>query len=189
MSTSTGIPNWRAFGEIGLMFANAVATRFANSRIEVVIAEEHDREHSELQSMLDRIWDIKQQYGISAIYCDGANPVVWQPLKKMFNELSSNNHVTERLAFCKKNGLDPASYMRVIPTLFGGGEGKKMLQHTKSLVEDPKGLIAIDKRFEKLLTALRTAVAEEYKLQKDQTSYDDVLDAFMLSLQYYKRSR
>ena len=35
----------------------------------------------------------------------------------------------------------------------------------------------------------RTAVANEYKLDKEQTSYNDILDAFRLSLQFYKRSK
>jgi hypothetical protein len=50
-------------------------------------------------------------------------------------------------------------------------------------------LIAIDKRFDKLLTGLRTAVANEYKLDKEVTSYDDIVDAFRLSLVFYKRSK
>jgi hypothetical protein len=41
--------------------------------------------------------------------------------------------------------------------------------------EDGSSLIAIHKgRFEKLITALRTAVTNEYKLQKEETSYDDL---------------
>jgi hypothetical protein len=46
--------------------------------------------------------------------------------------------------------------MKVIPIPFST-QGAKMLQHTKSLLEDQDNLIAIDKRFGKLLTALRTA--------------------------------
>jgi hypothetical protein len=52
-----------------------------------------------------------------------------------------------------------------------------------------KGLIAIDKSFDKLLTALRTAVANEYKLDKEATVFDDILDAFRLSLTFYKRTK
>jgi hypothetical protein len=67
------------------------------------------------------------------------------------------------------------------------------LQHTKWLLEetedDGSSLIAIHPTFEKLLTSLRTAIANEYKLDKEQTSYDDILDAFRLSLQFYKRSK
>jgi hypothetical protein len=44
----------------------------------------------------------------------------------------------------------------------------------------PKGLIN-----EKLITSLRTAQANEYSLDKDNTSYDDLLDALRLSLKGY----
>jgi len=77
--------------------------------------------------------------------------------------------------------------MIVIPVPFSTN-GAKMLQHTKSLLEDKDNLIVIDKRFDKLLTSLRTAIAVESKLDKEQTSYHDILDAFRLSLQLYQRS-
>jgi hypothetical protein len=77
--------------------------------------------------------------------------------------------------------------MKVIPVPFSIN-GAKMLQHTKSLLEDPDNLIVIGKQFDKLLTALRTAVANEYKLNKEETSYQDILDAFRLSLQLYQRN-
>jgi hypothetical protein len=72
--------------------------------------------------------------------------------------------------------------------------GAKMLQHIKWLLEEKEDdgscLIAIDReRFHKLVTALSTAVANEYKLDKKQTSYNDLLDAFRLSLQFYKWSK
>jgi hypothetical protein len=63
-----------------------------------------------------------------------------------------------------------------------------MLQHTKSLLEDQDNLIAIDKRFDKLLTALMTTVANEYKLDKEQTSFHGILDVLRLSLQLYQWS-
>jgi hypothetical protein len=55
--------------------------------------------------------------------------------------------------------------------------------------EDGSSLIAIDKRFDKLLTGLRTAVANEYKLDKTATSFNDLVDAFRLSLTFYKRTK
>lgn len=82
--------------------------------------------------------------------------------------------------------------MVVVPVPFSV-EGAHMLQHAKWLMEetdeDSGSLIAIDKRFDKLITALRTAVANEYKLDKEVTSYNDLLDAFRLALQFYKRSK
>ena len=61
--------------------------------------------------------------------------------------------------------------------------------HAKWLMEetetDGTSLIAIHKdRFHKLITSLRTAVVNEYKLDKEQTSFNDILDAFRLSLQF-----
>jgi hypothetical protein len=68
-----------------------------------------------------------------------------------------------------------------------------MLQHTKWLLEekdeDGSSLVAIHPSFDKLLTSLHTAVANEYKLDKTETSFNDVLDAFRLSLQFYKRTK
>lgn len=82
--------------------------------------------------------------------------------------------------------------MFIVPVPFSV-EGAHMLQHIEWLLEekdeDGSSLVAIHSRLDKLLTALRTAVANEYKLDKEQTSYNDILDAFTLSLQFYKRSK
>jgi hypothetical protein len=43
--------------------------------------------------------------------------------------------------------------------------------------------------FDKLLTGPRTAVANEYKLDKEAISFDDLVDAFRLALTFYKRSK
>ena len=45
-----------------------------------------------------------------------------------------------------------------------------------------KGYLAIEEKHDKLLTSLRTAYAEELNLKKEQTSYDDLLDALRLAL-------
>jgi hypothetical protein len=184
------IPNCKVSVGIDPSFGSSkfgiVATRFVNERIEVVIAEEHDR--PDFNAMIDRVWEIKKQIGISAIYVDAANPEIWQSLKKELNESYSESYVSEKLAYCKKNNLDPNTYMIVIPVPFST-QGAAMLQHVKSLVEDKDNLVAIDKRYDKLLTSLRTAVANEYKLDKEQTSYHDLLDAFRLSLQFYRRNK
>ena len=82
--------------------------------------------------------------------------------------------------------------MFVIPTAFSIKHAE-MLQHAKWLMEetdeDGSSLIAIHPSFDKLLTALRTAVATEFRLDKEQTAFDDILDAFRLSLQFYKRAK
>ena len=166
-----------------------VATRYANGRIEVIEAEEFGR--PDFNDMIDRVWQIKQHHKVDdnnlTIWVDAANPEIWQGLKRMIGEPYSEKYVSEKLAYYKKNDMNPALYMKVIPTPFNT-QGAKMLQHTKLLLEDKDNLVAIDKRFDKLLTSLRTAVATEYKLSKEETSYHDILDSFRLSLQLYQRS-
>jgi hypothetical protein len=49
-------------------------------------------------------------------------------------------------------------------------------------VEDPRNLVAIHPSFDKLLTALRSAVANEYKLDKEATSFNDILLSFIPSV-------
>jgi hypothetical protein len=40
-------------------------------------------------------------------------------------------------------------------------------------------------RFDKLITALRTAVDNDGTLDKEATSYNDIFDAFRLALKFY----
>jgi hypothetical protein len=162
-----------------------VVTRFVNGRIEVLEAEEYDR--PEFQQMIDRVWEIKKKYGtLSTLYCDAANPVVWQSLKKMMGENSNDSYVFSRLAFYDKQGSSPSSEMRIIPVPFSINHAK-MLQHLKLLIDE--GFIAIHPRFEKLITSLRTAVATEYKLDKSgkTTQHRDIFDAFRLAVQLYDK--
>ena len=55
---------------------------------------------------------------------------------------------------------------------------------SKELLEYQSGHISIHPRFNKLITALRTAIADEWSLDKKATSHDDLLVAFSMSLQY-----
>jgi hypothetical protein len=48
-----------------------------------------------------------------------------------------------------------------------------------------KEYLAIPERNDKLITSLRTAWANELSLDKQQTSYDDLLDALRLALLAY----
>jgi hypothetical protein len=62
-----------------------------------------------------------------------------------------------------------------------------MVIHTKELLEFETPILAINPKFDKLTTSLRTAMGDDLgKPNKDTTSYDNVLDAFRLSLQMFK---
>ena len=56
-----------------------------------------------------------------------------------------------------------------------------MLSNLHAIIS--KGYLAVEGgKHEKLLTNLRTAYAKELTLYKEQTSYDDLLDALRLGL-------
>jgi hypothetical protein len=58
-----------------------------------------------------------------------------------------------------------------------------MLSHLHVMIN--KNYLAIPKQYDKLITSLRTAYATEYNLDKEQTSYNDLLDALRLGLKGY----
>ena len=57
--------------------------------------------------------------------------------------------------------------------------------HTQELLEYQNGMVPIHPRFNKLITALRTAVENgEGSLDKEATSHDVLLDSYRLSLMF-----
>jgi hypothetical protein len=57
-----------------------------------------------------------------------------------------------------------------------------------AILRERRGYIAINPKFDKLITSLITAVENDGVLDKEVTSYDDVFDAFMLALHFYRLS-
>jgi hypothetical protein len=165
------------------------ATQLVDGKIQVIEASEYQRPN--FTDMIEKIWQLKQRYGyVSNIYVDSANPEVWQALKREFGENYNDQWVRDQIAECRKYNLHVENRMFVVPVPFSV-EGAKMLQHTKWLLderdEDGSSLIAIHPSFDKLLISLRTAVANEYRLDKTETSFNDLLDSLRLSLTFYKR--
>jgi hypothetical protein len=87
--------------------------------------------------------------------------------------------------WCKDHSTYLENQMMVVPVPFGP-EGASMLQHMKFLIEDSDVLLQIHPKFEKLMTSLRTAVAQEYKLDKEQTVHPDIFDAMRLALRFFR---
>jgi len=62
-----------------------------------------------------------------------------------------------------------------------------VLVYIKGLLEYERQLIPINPIFTKLITSLRTAISDDLgRLSKEDTSYDNVLDAFRLALKGIK---
>ncbi len=72
--------------------------------------------------------------------------------------------------------------MEIIPINFAT-EHRQTLSHLYMIIS--KGYLAICPKYNKLIVSLRTAYDREYNLDKDQTSYNDSLDALRLSLKGY----
>ena len=138
--------------------------------------------------MLHKIANLYQAFtNIKNIFVDAANPELISSLKRELVEERDNwQYVQEKMAYCKKNKVDINRYMKVVPVPFST-EGKNMLIHCKELLEFERPIVAISPKFDKLLTSLRTCQSDDLgKVDKDATSYDNVLDAFRLSLQMFR---
>ena len=166
----------------------------ANGRIEVLIAEEFERPR--YQDMAEKVIDIIR--GLNRrnidpdyldkvkIYVDAANPEFITTLKELVGETTRWEYIQDKMLYCKKHNLDLARFMNVIPVPFSVA-AKDMLVHTRELLEYEKPLIAINPSFTKLITSLRTAISDDLgKLSKEETSFDNVLDAFRLALKGIK---
>jgi len=159
-----------------------VVTQMSDKLIQVLEAEEYYR--PDFNQMLSIVWSLLQKYGktIGKIYVDGANPSFIRALKLQMGE---DEDYDEIIKDCKAKKRDYEYEMNVIPVNFSM-EHKSMLGNVKMLLERDGGYIAINQKFDKLITSLRTAVEKgEGMLDKEATSYDDVFDAFRLAMRMY----
>jgi hypothetical protein len=162
------------------------ATRLVSGTIQVIEPQEYER--PDFNDMIDKVASLNRRLGITALYCDAANPEIIRELKRVvFKEEYREDKVSDLMKMAETYGYSPTRYMRCVGISFSK-HGSQMLQHAKALMDE--GLIAIDKqRFHKLLIGLRTATADEYKLDKSKTSYDDIVDSFRLSLMFFNRGK
>jgi hypothetical protein len=161
-----------------------VVVQFSDSIIQVLNANEFGRPRYE--EMLNEVSDLYQSYThIKNILVDASSPELISSLKReVVQERDNRNWVQGKMAYCKKHNLDIYRHMKVVPVPFSS-EGKNMLIHTKELLEFEEPIIAINVKL--TTAALRTAISEDLsKLDKEATSYHNVLDAFRLSLQMFK---
>jgi hypothetical protein len=177
-SRSMGIdPAWgsSAFG--------IVITQWVDHHIQIMHAEEYHR--PDYNEMLSTAYSLMSKYNVDKVYIDGANPSFIRSLKLQIGEDADYDKVIARYR-SEKLGDNWSQNMRIVPVNFNV-EHKGMLGHCKMLLEHDGGKIAINPdRFDKLITALRTAVDNDGTLDKESTSYNDIFDAFRLALKFYR---
>ena len=139
------------------------------SKIRILYAEEF--EHANPQDIVDICFNLYRKHWNTWFFVDGANRAFINLMKVAFNESLNWD----------KDSVN-ADTMKVLPVNFAT-EHKQMLAHLHMLIN--KEYLAIPKEFDKVIISLRTAYANEYSLDKEETSYSDSLDALRLSCKMY----
>ena len=159
-----------------------VVTQWVDNHIQILHTEEYNR--PDYNEMLSVVYGLMSKYQVDKIYIDGANPSFIKSLKLQIGEEADYDKVIARYKSEKMAG-NWSQDMKIVPVNFNK-EHKAMLGHCKMLLEHDGGRIAINPgRFDKLITALRTAVDNDGTLDKEATSYNDIFDAFRLALKFY----
>jgi hypothetical protein len=154
-----------------------VITQLADSQVQVLYADEYQR--PDFNDMLNVVIELIGKYQVQKVYIDAANPSFIRSLKLAIGDREDYEN---QIAYYKKMKWNWHNHMSVIPVSFNI-EHKEMLGHAKMILE--KGPAAINPVFDKLITSIRTEVAEENSLDKEATSYDDIFDAYQLALKNY----
>jgi hypothetical protein len=138
------------------------------------VIETHNIEKGDPNAIVELCWSIWKSNGFmnTLFYIDGSNRAMVNLLKIRFDESLTD--------WESKTNFGPNT--RIRPVNFST-EHRNMLSNLHAIIS--KGYLAIEEKHDKLLTSLRTAYAKELSLEKDQTSYDDLLDGLRLSLKGY----
>ena len=160
-----------------------VVTQWANGIVQIMHAEEYHR--PDYNEMLSTVYGLMSKYDVDKVYIDGANPSFIKSLKLQIGEEADYDKVIARY---RSEGFgDDAALkdMKIVPVNFNK-EHKAMLGHCKMILEnEPRKLAINPDKFDKLITALRTAVDNDGTLDKESTSYNDIFDAYRLALKFY----
>jgi hypothetical protein len=129
-------------------------------------------EKGDPNAIADLLWDFHLKYPMNLYYLiDGSNRAMVNLLKIKFGEPLNWDSKTAG-----------PNNMTVIPVNFAT-EHKTMLSHLHVMITDK--YLVIPEEHDKLIISLRTAYAKDLTLDKEQTSYNDLLDALRLSLKGY----
>ena len=152
----------------------------------ILYAEELDKPGYE--EAVDHVFRISKLMGnIKNIAVDSSAPELIVSLKKLIGERSDLTYIHEKVQYYKKKNIDIAQCMTVVPIGFNTESRSFMVSHSKKLLDDSRGLIAINPKFSKLITALRGAQFDEtYKLDKDSSPHNDLLDCFQMLTTFFK---
>jgi hypothetical protein len=149
--------------------------------------QEDEKETGEVAITTNTVcYGLMSKNNVDSVYIDGAIPSFIKSLKLQIGEDPDYDQVIARY---RSQGLGDSwsKDMKIVPVNFNR-EHKAMLGNCKMILEKEGGRIATNpNRFDKLITALGTAVDDDDgTLDKEATSYDDIFDAYRLALKFYR---
>lgn len=155
-----------------------VIQQWVDGLAEIIYADHIER--GSMTECLDLVLRLVQKHRIMKIYIDGSAAGFIVDLKKAYGENRNYAQIMEEhpgIADIWIHNKDP----KVVPVSFRD-KHEFMLQNLELLLQ--KKLLRIHPQFDKLEVALRTATSKgsKYDLDKEKTSFDDILDALQLSL-------
>jgi hypothetical protein len=149
----------------------------------VLFAEDYPEQSS--KESLDKIWELMQLWNpINKIIIDASRPDMVKALKIQIGEDPNFKDAIKRMQAQKMNWQ---RLMKVLPLSFGANQGREMLGNVKFKIENHE--VLIHPNFSKLIASLKTAQEVNGQLDKPNTSYNDVFDAFRLAMHYFPMSK
>ena len=151
----------------------------------------HGEEHQSPQFdfMINRVLELRKKYGnVLNIYFDATSRNEWgMALKTKINEVSYWPKVKQIMEESIRRGIPIEKRMIVVPILFNTESKLKMSSKLQQILDDSGGLIAIPKKFDKLITSLKSAVFDDRGiLDKDISLNNDWLDCLFMSTKFFK---
>lgn len=145
-----------------------------NMKDKIRVIEIYNIENGDPNKIVELCWSIwkRHNYINTLFYIDGSNRAMVNLLKIRWDE---------SLTWESKTNFGPKTKIR--PVNFST-EHRNMLSNLHAIVS--KGHLAIEEKHDKLLTSLRMAYTNELSFVKEQTSYNDLLDALRLALKGYQ---
>ena len=164
-----------------------VITQGKDKAVEVIYAESFNRPlHND---MIDLIRALKNKHHITKIFRDASNAGFISTLKYQLGDYDYRTYTEQKNII--NHMYDPRrdyNNVQVFPINFATMH-KDMLDHTNELLSAKK--IRIHPIFQKIDNIIENRCREYYtgNLDKDATSYNDIFDAFRMSLLNYKLAR
>ena len=162
-------------------------TQYIGGQIVVIYAKAFTK--PDYSEMINEVFKLSRQVGgVANILVDSSAPEVIASIRRTFHkDTYSDNYLQEIVKNAKTYNIPLERRLFVVPKNFR--EGKQMLQHAVELLDEPSGLIAIPAVHEDLITGLRTAVSDEWDLDKKKSVNSDLIDAWLMCLSVYKFSK